>query len=742
MEQGARILQFIAAGGFAVLGLRAATTSFRRFGGRQRALGAALGLLGLLPVLSIVTGFAPSPWNEISSRAGIAVFGASGFALLLFRHRLIPLPRAVVPVMAGLTLVSTSLALGLGLSADGPTNALQQAAGLALTVAWVGCVAEPIIRFWRSARRRPAIQRARLRALSAGYLGILIVAVTSQPSDHHPTMLLAAQIVVLIVVPLLWVALMPPAWLRRSWQGRDVLSRSLLDALVRHREDKTALYSFGLKAARALVGGDGGAIVNGQGHVLAAESIDLDTAVALARAALDEETIVRIGDGAAVIVPMTTGGADERLIVTSGPFSPLFGLHELNETARFASTLAIALDRVGVVDQHRSQSEHYAGVVGAMSDLGEGFLVTDGRRLVHANEAYCRITGYTLDELRALDSLADLAPQDELEKLAQRRQSRLNGGPVIEHYDSALIRKDGRRVELEVSMKILGTTQAPSIVCIVRDVTDRKRAEERLRAALEREHEAVRRLEALDEMKNAFLSAVSHELRTPLTGVVGFARTLRVHGESFTPSERADVTERLMSNADKLERLLTDLLDLDRLSRGIIQPKRRPIDLAALVRGVVREFKSSTDRNVVFDLEPVVADVDRAQIERVVENLLINAARHTDDGTPIWARVRDEDGAAVVVVEDAGPGIPDDMRDAIFEPFRQGPSLRAHSPGVGIGLSLVRRFVDLHEGSITVGARPGGGASFRITLPAASAGRPPADVVEPSPAHGAVRNAG
>jgi signal transduction histidine kinase len=110
----------------------------------------------------------------------------------------------------------------------------------------------------------------------------------------------------------------------------------------------------------------------------------------------------------------------------------------------------------------------------------------------------------------------------------------------------------------------------------------------------------------------------------------------------------------------------------------------------------------------------MLVDVDRAKVERIVENLLNNAARHTPAGTPIEVLVIEEGHGVVVVVEDEGPGVPDDVKDEIFEPFRQGESARG---GVGIGLSLVQRFAELHGGSACVEDRKGGGARFVVTLP-------------------------
>ena len=118
--------------------------------------------------------------------------------------------------------------------------------------------------------------------------------------------------------------------------------------------------------------------------------------------------------------------------------------------------------------------------------------------------------------------------------------------------------------------------------------------------------------------------------------------------------------------------------------------------------------------------EPVVAWVDPAKVERVVENLLANADRHTTPDTPVWVRVARRDEGVLLAVEDAGGGVPQELRATLFEPFRQGPGRPRTPPGVGIGLSLVARFAELHGGRAWVQDRPGGGASFQVLFPDAS----------------------
>ena len=249
--------------------------------------------------------------------------------------------------------------------------------------------------------------------------------------------------------------------------------------------------------------------------------------------------------------------------------------------------------------------------------------------------------------------------------------------------------------------------------------------------ALERERAMTRRLRELDDIKNSFLAAVSHELRTPLTSVLGFAHTLQRLGARIPADERALLIDRLTANAEKLGSLLTDLLDLDRLNRGIIEPSLRPTDLCSLILRAVESFDFPDPRAVHVDVTPITAAVDGPKIERVVENLLANAIRHTRAETPIWVRARRDDDGVTISVEDAGPGVPREMRQRIFEPFQQGATSE-HAPGVGIGLSLVARFAELHGGRAWVTDRPGGGASFRVWLPDARLdGRPsPARSVE------------
>lgn len=239
--------------------------------------------------------------------------------------------------------------------------------------------------------------------------------------------------------------------------------------------------------------------------------------------------------------------------------------------------------------------------------------------------------------------------------------------------------------------------------------------------AYETERRATDRLRELSALKSSFLRAISHAIRTPLTMVTGFSRLLAEPDATRSPAETLDVARRLAAQARRLERLLLDAIDLERLTRGAVEPKFQPTDVRALVAATLR--RSGGKGKVTVDVSNGTrAIVDPGLVERIIDNLVVNARKHTPRGTPISVSVRQDDDELLLIVDDAGPGVPDKLKKVIFEPFRHG-DLAEHSPGTGVGLALVAHFAALHGGRAWVEDRPGGGASFRVSLAAARAKR-------------------
>jgi signal transduction histidine kinase len=245
---------------------------------------------------------------------------------------------------------------------------------------------------------------------------------------------------------------------------------------------------------------------------------------------------------------------------------------------------------------------------------------------------------------------------------------------------------------------------------------ERARLEEQTRRALEREHEAVGRLMELDELKTTFLHAVSHDLRTPLASILGIARTLEREDLAFPKEEVRDLAARIVRNGRRLHKLVSDLLDYERLERGALGAEPEATDLGALVRAVADEV-DLRDHPLHVEADSVTVSVDATQVERIIDNLLVNAIKHTPPGTDIWLRVSENDDEVLLTVEDSGVGVPESEREAIFSPFTRAPH-DPSTPGTGIGLALVARFAELHGGRAWVTDREGGGAVFQVSLPA------------------------
>jgi PAS domain S-box-containing protein len=482
----------------------------------------------------------------------------------------------------------------------------------------------------------------------------------------------------------------------------------------------------------------------GKEEGLAGEVWQTGTSLALAdRRPVPERLVEGCGQqgvGAGLCVPLVAGGSVVGVLgVAWSEPGRVVGQAETELLGGWGELAGVVIDRVGRLAAARPEPAERARGRGwlpgaeeryrALSEQIPAVLYSEvhalGGSVIYHSPQNQGLLGYTPEEAMQPGFWKTLVhPEDREWVLAQDERCERTGDPW--HAEYRVLTKDGRVVWLrDHAVLVRGEHGEPGYwQGYYVDITDQKQAEEALRQALGREHQALererqaaRQLRALDEMKNTFLDAVSHELRTPLATVIGIALTLQRVGSSLTQQDTVDLVDRLAANAGKLDRLLTDLLDLDRLSKGIVAPQRSRTDLAALVSRIAQEWRQRSGRRLDLMAEPVVAWVDPAKVERILENLLANADRHTTPDTPVWVKVARQGKGVLLAVEDAGGGVPRELQAALFEPFRQGPGAPAHAPGVGIGLSLVARFAELHGGRAWVQDRPGGGASFRVRLP-------------------------
>ena len=382
-----------------------------------------------------------------------------------------------------------------------------------------------------------------------------------------------------------------------------------------------------------------------------------------------------------------------------------FGHHTPTETVEILEGLlaavTVSLMILGAVLSERDTAEQR--LAGANASLAEAQEVAHigswewsipDDRITWSDELY-RLFG--VEPGGAMDYeayLARLHPDDAARTRGLVARAYEEGGAFA--FDHRVVRDDGTVRWLHGRGRVVeGADGRPvRMVGTAQDITERRK---------------------LDELRDTILSTVSHELRTPLTAILGFALTLKERGPGLPAGTYATIVEHLVEQATRLERLLADLLDLDRLRHGVYVPTFRPTDVGELVAHTAARY-GDEGHQVHVRAEPAVADIDAPKFERIVENLLANSVKHTPPGTEIRVRVAPAGEGVELAVTDSGPGVPPESREAVFELFTRANGTEA--PGTGIGLSLVAQFAGLHGGRAWVEDAPGGGADFRVWLPA------------------------
>lgn len=239
---------------------------------------------------------------------------------------------------------------------------------------------------------------------------------------------------------------------------------------------------------------------------------------------------------------------------------------------------------------------------------------------------------------------------------------------------------------------------------------------ERARLAEDAKIQALRA--RTEEMRSSLLSTVSHDLRTPLAAITGASTMLLDDSATVTPVQKTELLETIYEEAERLERLVSNLLDMTRVESGSLKMKREWWPLEEIIVSVVTRLEQTLDgRKVHMDIPddlPLVS-VDPVLFEQVFVNLLENIAKYTPPNTDVEISGRSRDGRVVIEVMDHGPGLPNGAEQLVFEKFFRGP--QARTGGVGLGLAICRGIVEAHGGKLSAANRPEGGAVFRIELP-------------------------
>jgi|RhiMetdeSRZDD1v2_1073273.scaffolds.fasta_scaffold130625_2 PAS domain S-box-containing protein len=278
-------------------------------------------------------------------------------------------------------------------------------------------------------------------------------------------------------------------------------------------------------------------------------------------------------------------------------------------------------------------------------------------------------------------------------------------------------RADGSEVPVEVSLSPLETEEGLLVASAIRDITDRKRADEE-RVKLAREQAGRAEAEQANRLKDEFLAMLAHELRNPLAALrTGLAVLDKAGNQDRLLAGTRDVMSRQLR---QLSRMVDDLLDVSRVSTGKVALHRETVDLAELIaRCVAMVAKTgAAHHEITVRTQPLLVDADPMRLEQVVTNLLTNAIKYTPSGGAISVTARRAGEMAVISVEDTGLGMTPDLVERVFDLFVQGERGLARSEGgLGIGLTLVKRLVEMHGGSVTAASEgPGRGSRFTVRL--------------------------
>jgi two-component system sensor histidine kinase KdpD len=239
---------------------------------------------------------------------------------------------------------------------------------------------------------------------------------------------------------------------------------------------------------------------------------------------------------------------------------------------------------------------------------------------------------------------------------------------------------------------------------------------ERSRLAEDAKAQALRA--RTEEMRSSLLSTVSHDLRTPLAAITGAATMLLDDTVRVTPVQRREMLETIQEEAERLERLVSNLLDMTRVQAGALRMKREWMPLDEIIASVLTRLEHKLKGRVITadipDDLPLIS-VDPILFEQVFINLFENIAKYTPQSSAAEIRAKANDRHVVIEVMDHGPGLPKGTEQQVFEKFFRGP--HAKSGGVGLGLAICRGIVEAHGGTLSAANRPEGGAIFRIDLP-------------------------
>jgi PAS domain S-box-containing protein len=662
-----------------------------------------------------------------TSDVTLGLFLGSGWAFFAFRAAMVRLPAAIGTAVGSAVAATIVLVCVGGVSLAGPVTNGQRLIALLLVVVWLACVVEPAYRLWLLSPGVPPVQRARLRAITLAYVGLIVLLVLSIGVNavlgrNRPEITIALP--VLAVLPFFYIGFEPPRWLRGYWrQQEEGHFREAFNDLILYSPDRQQLADRAVEWAARLVGADGAVIATNDGEVLAVHGLDRAEAWKLVSDSVGFGRVTTTGaPPGAIRVLLDAQLSRGVMAVTSGPLTPLFGDDESLRLTQYATALAPALDRVLLVERMRRNAQ--------LLDLAYDAVTTWNVRtqlITFWNKGAEELYGWSSQEAIGRDAgelLRSELPAGKEEILAVLRNRGRWDGEIVQTT------KAGTRVNVAARWALqkdnVGWPDA--VIEIARDVTADKVAAAELREARDVAEEA-------SQAKSEYLSRMSHELRTPLTAILGYSDLLEMR------EPREDQTEAISAVQEASGHLLSlvnDVLDIARIEAGRETFSLEPVALEAIIEECVRLVAPSALSHhnkvsrVLGDCANAYVLADRQRLVQALLNLLSNAVKYSGDGAHIFVEASRESGGdgsdphsgpapvpgewIMLAVRDTGPGFGPEEKARLFQPFERLGAERTSVPGTGLGLALTRKLVEGMDGQIGVESEPGVGSTFWIRL--------------------------
>jgi len=354
-----------------------------------------------------------------------------------------------------------------------------------------------------------------------------------------------------------------------------------------------------------------------------------------------------------------------------------------------------------------------------VENVNEGILVTAAGRILYANPRALALTGMQDEETAKSRPFIEFIHPEDRDRVLDNHLRRLRGEPVENYYQFRVVHRSQEVRWLEISAVLFEWQNNPATLNFLTDVTQRRQAEQEIRAALLRERE-------LSELKSRFVAVASHEFRTPLAAILSSVELLGDYGARLPDSERQEIVGLIKTAVARMNGMVEQVLLTSRLESGAFVFEPTPCILPQLLVQVATELDQANPQaaRIAMRWEGVdeARQLDARLVRHILVNLLGNALKYSPPESPVNCSVRAEGEQLHLLVTDQGIGIPPADLPRLFESFHRGTNV-GNIQGTGIGLHIVKECVELHRGGIEVRGEPGGGTTFHVRLhaPALSA---------------------